>query len=113
MVPPFLGTFQSELLRALPPVLWRVGSPAIGADEMSENFSAKETLAIYGESETTITFARGEFITEDKTFPTMGDAVDYLKALDPIPLEIVLHIRAHGRDIPFDRDNIAKLMQEL
>lgn len=43
----------------------------------------------------------------------MEGAVDYLKALDPIPLEIVLHIRAHGRDIPVDRENLAKLMQEL
>ncbi|KPH04373.1 hypothetical protein AOG23_33555 [Rhizobium acidisoli] len=68
---------------------------------------------MYGESETTITFIQEEFFTEEKTFLTMGDAVDYLKALDPIPLEIVLHIRAHGRDIPFDRENVAKLMQEL
>ncbi|MCV9943006.1 hypothetical protein [Rhizobium sp. BT-175] len=80
---------------------------------MSENFSAKETLAIYGECATTITFIRDGFFTEAKTFPTMPDAVDYLKGLDPIPREIVLHIRAHGRDIPFDRDNIAKLMREL
>ncbi|MBX4972157.1 hypothetical protein [Rhizobium lentis] len=80
---------------------------------MSENFSAKETFAIYGESETTLTFTRDEFYTEEKAFPTMRDAVDYLKALDPIPVEIVLYIRAHGRDIPFDRENIAKLMQEL
>ncbi|MBX4954310.1 hypothetical protein HJB76_02225 [Rhizobium lentis] len=80
---------------------------------MSENFSAKETFAIYGESETTITFTRDEFYTEEMTFATMRDAVDHLKALDPIPLKIVLYIRAHGRDIPFDRDSVAKLMQEL
>ncbi|QKK20452.1 hypothetical protein [Rhizobium indicum] len=80
---------------------------------MSENFSAKETFAIYGEYATTITFLRDEFFSEEKTLPTMQDAIDYLKALDPTPLGIVLHIRAHGRDIPFDRDNIAKLMREL
>ncbi|NNU48863.1 hypothetical protein FE844_032075 (plasmid) [Rhizobium indicum] len=80
---------------------------------MSQNFSARETFAIYGESETTITIIRDGFSTEEKTFPMMSDAVDYLKALDPIPREISLHIRAHGRDIPFDRDNIAKLMREL
>jgi hypothetical protein len=101
------------LLWALPPVLQPDGLLAIGADEMSENFSAKETFAIYGESETTVTFVRDEFFTEEKTFPTMRDAVDYLKALSPIPLEIVLRIRAHGRDIPFDRKSIAKLMHEL
>ncbi|PCK77900.1 DUF2188 domain-containing protein [Rhizobium sophoriradicis] len=80
---------------------------------MSENFSAKETFAIYGESATTITYVRNEFFTEEKTFPTMRDAIDYLKALAPTPGGIVLHIRAHGRDIPFDRDNITKLMREL
>ncbi|MBB2671405.1 UNVERIFIED_ORG: hypothetical protein GGE44_000956 [Rhizobium esperanzae] len=80
---------------------------------MSEHFSARETFAIYGESETRIRFVRDEFFTEDRTFSSMRDAVDYLKALDPTPLELVLHIRAHGRDIPFDRENIAKLMLEL
>ncbi|PDT31399.1 hypothetical protein CO660_05185 [Rhizobium sp. L9] len=60
-----------------------------------------------------MTFVRDAFFTEEKTFSNMRDAVDYLKALDPIPLQIVLHIHAHGRDIPFDRDNIAKLMREL
>ncbi|MGR4846075.1 hypothetical protein ACIPSK_26240 [Rhizobium sp. LARHSG275] len=80
---------------------------------MSENFSARETLAIYGECATTITFVRNESFTEEKTFPTMQDAINYLKAFDPTPRGIVLHIRAHNRDIPFDRDNIAKLMREL
>ncbi|OWV65504.1 hypothetical protein ATY76_19975 [Rhizobium sp. R339] len=79
---------------------------------MSENFSAKETFAIYGERATTITYVRDAYSTEEKTFPTMRDAIDYLKAFDPVPVAIVLHIRAHGRDIPFDRDNIAKLMRE-
>ncbi|AJC83361.1 hypothetical protein N2597_23240 (plasmid) [Rhizobium sophoriradicis] len=79
---------------------------------MSENFSAKETFAIYGESATTIIYVRDGYATEEKTFPTMRDAIDYLKAFDPIPFGIDLHIRAHGRDIPFNRDNIAKLMRE-
>ncbi|WP_064710024.1 hypothetical protein [Rhizobium bangladeshense] len=80
---------------------------------MSENFSAKETFAIYGDSETTITYFRDELVTQKRTFPTLRDAVDYLKALDPLPNQTTLHIRVHGRDIPFDRDNVAKLMQEL
>ncbi|UWU31789.1 hypothetical protein N2600_26815 (plasmid) [Rhizobium sp. WSM1274] len=80
---------------------------------MSENFSARETLAIYGECATTITFVRDASFTEEKTFPTMQDAIDYLKTIDPTPRGIVLHIRAHGCDIPFDRDNVAKLMREL
>jgi len=42
----------------------------------------------------------------------MCDAIDYLKAFDHILLGIFLHIRAHGRDMPFDRDGIAKLMRE-
>ncbi|MBY3137022.1 hypothetical protein [Rhizobium laguerreae] len=80
---------------------------------MSDNFSAKETLAIYGECATTITFVRDRFLTEEKTFPRMQEAVDYLKSLDAPPLGIVLHIRLHGRNIPFDRDTVAKLMREL
>lgn len=51
--------------------------------------------------------------TEEKTFPTMQDAIDYLKALDAAPLGVVLHIRVHGRNIPFGRDNVSKLMREL
>ncbi|MBY2945231.1 hypothetical protein [Rhizobium leguminosarum] len=80
---------------------------------MSDNFSAKETLAIYGECATTITFVRDGFLADEKTFPTMQEAMDYLKALDATPLGVVLHIRVHGRNIPFDRDNVAKLMREL
>ncbi|MBB2830662.1 UNVERIFIED_ORG: hypothetical protein GGD51_000763 [Rhizobium esperanzae] len=79
---------------------------------MSENFSARETFAIYGDSATTITWVPYGIFTEEKRFPTMRDAIDYLKASEPIPLGIVLHIRAHGRDIPFDLDNLAKLMRE-
>lgn len=53
---------------------------------MSDNFSAKETLAIYGECATTITFVRDGFLADEKTFPTMQEAMDYLKALDATPL---------------------------
>lgn len=80
---------------------------------MSDNFSAKETLAIYGDCETMITFVRDGFLTEEKTFLTMQDAIDYLKAFDATPLGVVLHIRVHGRNIPFGRDNVSKLMREL
>lgn len=80
---------------------------------MSKNFSAKETFAIYGESETTVTVVLDSLSTEEKTFPTMRDAVDYLKALTPIPLKILLHIQAYGHEISFERENIAKLVQEL
>ncbi|WP_260695446.1 hypothetical protein [Rhizobium leguminosarum] len=68
---------------------------------MSDNFSA-----------TTITFVRDGFFTEEKT-PTMQDAIDYLKALDAAPLGVVLHIRVHGRNIPFGRGNVSKRMGEL
>lgn len=80
---------------------------------MSENFSARETFAIYGESETTVTVLRDGFSVEEKTFATMRDAVDYLRRLDPVRLRIVLRIRAHGRDIPFEGENVTKLMQDL
>lgn len=80
---------------------------------MSKHFSAKETFAIYGDSETMVTVVLDNLSTEEKTFPTMGDAVDYLKALTPIPLKIFLHIQAYGHDISFERDDIAKLIQEL
>lgn len=80
---------------------------------MSGHFSAKETFAIYGESETTVTVVLENLSTEEKTFPTMRDAVDYLRALNPTPLKITLHIKAYGHDISFERQNIAKLMQDL
>jgi hypothetical protein len=84
-----------------------------GVDEVSENFSARETFAIYGESETTVTVLRDGFSAEEKTFATMRDAVDYLRTLEPVPLRIVLRIRAHGREIPFEGENVSKLMQDL
>lgn len=80
---------------------------------MSKHFSAKETFAIYGDSETMVAVVLDNLSTEEKTFPTMRDAVDYLKALTPIPLEILLHIQAYGHDISFQREDIAKLIQEL
>jgi hypothetical protein len=86
--------------------------PLLEQARWSDNFSAKETLAIYGACATTITLVRDGFLTEEKT-PTMQDAIDYLKALDAAPLGVVLHIRVHGRNIPFGRDNVSKLMGEL
>jgi hypothetical protein len=80
---------------------------------MSETFSAKETFAIYGDSETTVTFLRDGSSAEEKSFPTMRDAVDYLRTLKPVPLNVVLQIRAHGRDIPFEGDTVSKLMQDI
>ncbi|RWY79927.1 hypothetical protein EHI44_30965 [Rhizobium leguminosarum] len=79
---------------------------------MSDNFSAKDTLAIYCECATMITFIRDGFFTEEKT-PTIQDAIDYLKALTRCPTWRVLHIRVQGRNIPFGRDNVSKLMGEL
>jgi hypothetical protein len=80
---------------------------------MSKHFSAKETFAIYGESKTMVTVVMDNLSTEEKTFPTMRDGVDYLKALTPIPLKILLHIQAYGHEISFQREDIAKLIQEL
>ncbi|MBB3447209.1 hypothetical protein [Rhizobium sp. BK379] len=53
------------------------------------------------------------FSTEEKTFPTTRDAVDYLKASAPISPKMLLHIQAFGHDVSFEREDIAKLIQEL
>ncbi len=61
---------------------------------MSDNFSAKETLAIYGECATTITFVRDGFLTEEKTFPRMQEAVDYPTRVGCVT---VTYFPSHGR----------------
>lgn len=52
---------------------------------MSENFSAEETFAIYGDSETTITFVQDEFFTEEKDVPDHGRCRRLPEGIGPYP----------------------------